>query len=540
MNTQHSRLGRILSTAAVCTLVLAGCANTSGTDPGGTAGNTDSSSTRGTAIHGILGNQGDPGTPTEGGVLTFASYSPVASLDPARTPGTGSTGATEMAAVYDVLMRYNAESQTFEPRMAESLEEGPDRMTWTLKLREGIQFSDGTPFDADAVVASIARYNDGGGLYSEMFTEMVQSTTASDATTVEFTLSQPWSRFPAILSYGHGMIVAPSSQQGETFTPIGAGPFSVVKLQPQQELELRARPEYWGGEPHLDGLKFVAIAGEQPKIDALATGGVDMIYLRYAETVTAAKEQFPGFVDTNSMTTVGQINSSPGRPGEDPRVRQAMAYAIDTDILNQRARNGLDMTGTDLFQPWSEWHGDTTGITPDAAKATELLGQAKADGFDGKVTYVGINDPDAQKLALAVQAQLNAVGFDAVIEYTNSVPDMVRRLYVDRNFDLALGAYNLSDIDPAIRMFNALHSESDNLIGLKDPEMDNLISEMLSAPDSDSKRRAIDEIQQYVNDEQPFLNWGAGQTYVAWADDVFGATPSIDQIMLFDKAFIGP
>src|SRR5690606_35784922 len=146
------------------------------------------------------------------------------------------------------------------------------------------------------------------------------------------------------------------SQQGDKFTPIGAGPFSVVHLRTQQELELKARPDYWGGEPPLDGLKFVAIAGEQPKIEALRTGGVQMIYLRNAETVNAATAEFPGFIITNNMTTIGQINSAPGRPGADRRVRQAMAYAIDTDIVNERARGGQEVMGTDLFQPWSQWH----------------------------------------------------------------------------------------------------------------------------------------------------------------------------------------
>ncbi|WP_228812001.1 ABC transporter substrate-binding protein [Nocardia flavorosea] len=531
MKLEKCRLIRLMATAAVGAIALTGCANS------GTPGQ-DNGSSAASAAHGPIGDQGDPGPPVEGGTLSFATYSPVSSLDPTVTVATGPTGGTELAAVYDVLMRYDYDSQTFEPQLAQSLQESPDRLTWTMRLREGVRFSDGTPFDAHAVVASIERYNTRRGLYAPLYTKMVHSTTAKDATTVEFRLEQPWSNFPAILAYGHGMIVAPSSQQGDTFTPIGAGPFSVVNLRPQQELELKARSDYWGGAPHLDGLKFVAIAGEQPKIEALRTGGVQMIYLRNAETVNAATAEFPGFVSTYSMTTIGQINSAPGRPGADRRVRQAMAYAIDTDILNQRARGGQEIMGTDLFQPWSQWHGDTTGITPDPVKAKQLLDQAVADGFDGKVTYVGINDPDAQEVALAVQAQLNAVGFDASIEYAGSVPDMVRRLYADRNFDIALGGYNVSDIDPEIRLFNALHSTSKNLVGLQSPVMDGLLGDVLSAPDTETKQHALDEIQRFINEQQSFLTWGAGRTYVAWSDNVFGADPSIDQIMLFDEAFI--
>lgn len=533
MKLKYSRLDKILLTAAITTVVLVGCANSTMSE-GATSGLAGAASTP----RGFVGDQVDPGTPTRGGTLSFASYASVTSLDPTKTAGVGPTGGTEMAAVYDVLMRYDADSQTFTPQLAQSLEASADKLTWTLGLRDNVQFSDGTPFNAEAVVASIERYNDKRGIYSQLFTEIVQSITAKDSATVEFTLNRPWPNFPAILCYGHGMIVAPSAQQGDTFTPIGAGPFSLVKLLPQQELELKARPEYWGGSPNLEGLKFVAIAGEQAKVDSLRTGGVDGIYLRNAATVNAAKEEFPGFIDTHSLAMVGPINRAPGRPGADQRVRQAMAYALSTDILNQRARDGQGMAGTDLFQSWSQWHGETTGVTPDITKAKELVDQAKADGFDGKVSYVSINDHDAQQLALAIQAQLNAVGFDTSIDYTSSATDMVKRLYVDRDFDFAHGAYNISDIDPEIRMFNALHSKSNNLVGLADPTTDSLLEAVMSAPDTDSKRQAIDAIQVYVNEEQPFLAWGAGETFVAWSPNVFQMNPSIDEIMLFDKAFI--
>ncbi|QDQ98808.1 ABC transporter substrate-binding protein [Tomitella fengzijianii] len=534
MKLTRPRLGRVVIAAAACAALLAGCADAGAGDDVGTASSSEVSQTRG-----FLGEQGEPGEPVQGGTVTFASYAPVATLDPALTPPTGPTGGTEMAAVYDVLVQYDDESESFVPRLAESLEESDDHMTWTLTLRDGVTFSDGTPLNADAVVSSIKRFNDGAGLYSELYLEMVESTTAKDPSTVVFTLTRPWRDFPAILAYGHGMIVAPSSDKGGKFTPIGAGPFTVARLQPQQTLELTARPDYWGGKPNLDGLKFVAISGDQAKIDSLKTGGVDMIYLRGADTVNAAKAQFPGFIETASMSLVGLINVREGRPGADPRVRQAMAYAIDPEVINQRGYDGQNMAGTDMFEPWSKWHGDASGIEPDPAKAKELLDQAKADGYDGRLTYVGINSPERTKVALAIQAQLNAVGFDVTLDYASSVTDMVMRVNVDRDFDLALGAYEVTDVAPEIRLFNSLAGKSDPITGANDPEMNQLISDMLSAPDEAAKQAAIDGIQKAVNEQQPFMTWSAGQTYIAWADDVFGVDPSVDQIMLLDKAFIG-
>ncbi|WP_221283130.1 ABC transporter substrate-binding protein [Prescottella equi] len=520
----------MLAMVAVGAVALAGCAGADG-DSGG------DSSPATTAAFGILGDQGDGGTPVRGGTLSFASYAPVASLDPTVTQASGATGGTEMAAVFDVLMRYDSRSQTFEPQLAKSIEGSSDHRTWTLKLRDGVTFSDGTPLTSDAVVASINRYNQHRGANSQLYTQMVESTVAQDPSTVVFTLTQPWRTFPAMLAYGHGMIVSPTSQHGDKFTPIGAGPFTVASLQPQQELQLKARPDYWGGAPELDGVRFVALAGEQPKIDALKAGGVDMIYLRNTKNVNIAKAEFPGYIETLSMTMAGQVNSAPGRPGSDPRVRQAIAYAVDPEVLDRRAQSGQGMPGTDMFQPWSKWHG-APGIAPDAAKAEELLGRAKADGYDGTITYVGINDPDAQQTALAVQAQLNAIGFDVALETTSSVTDMVKRLFVDRDYDMSYGSYNVSDVAPEIRLFSTLSSTStNNILGYKSPEMDALLGKVLSAPDDDAKRSAISEVQNLVNTDQPFPTWGAGTVYVAWAPDVYRASPTVDGIILLDKAF---
>ncbi|QDQ98818.1 ABC transporter substrate-binding protein [Tomitella fengzijianii] len=530
MNVRFSGFGRTCAVLAACAALVAGCADSGATDSGGAA---EMGETRG-----FLGDQGDPGEPVQGGTLSYATFAPVASLDPTVTPPAGSAGASELAAVYDVLMRYDNDADEFVPQLAESLEESDDHMTWTLTLRDGVTFSDGTPLDADAVVSSIERFNDGGGLYSELYAYMVDSTTASDPSTVVFTLNKPWRSFPAILAYGHGMIVAPSADKGGKFTPIGAGPFTVVDLQPQQILELKARPDYWGGKPNLDGLKFVAISGEQPKIDALKTGGVDMIYLRSADTVNAAKAQFPGFIATTNMSLVQLINNQPGHPGADPLVRRAMAYAIDPELINQRAYDSQSISGSGMFLPWSNWHGNVDGAEYDPAKAKELLKQAKAGGYDGQLNYVAVNTPERVKVALAVQAQLNAVGFDVTIDYASSITDMNIKVYVEQSFDLAQGGYDVTEIGPEIRLFNSLHSESDPIIGIDDPEMDRRMDAVFSAPSEDAKRDAIDDLQAYTNEQQPFLSTNAGQVLVAWSDKVYGVHPSIDQVMLFDKAFI--
>src|SRR5690606_31427650 len=107
MSRFSRRFGRILAMVAVGAVALTGCATDSGSDEA----SASSSSANGEVVRGVIGDQGDGGEPVKGGTLTFASLAPVTNLDPTLTQATGPTGGTEMAAVYDVLMRYDIESE---------------------------------------------------------------------------------------------------------------------------------------------------------------------------------------------------------------------------------------------------------------------------------------------------------------------------------------------------------------------------------------------------------------------------------------------
>ncbi|WP_336883010.1 ABC transporter substrate-binding protein [Rhodococcus globerulus] len=522
-----------LATVASC-LLLTGCAGNPSNDSGGTG---DPASTALGAV-GITGDQPAAGDPQEGGTLVFASYAPVASLDPTKTQPGGSAGGTEMAAIYDLLVRYDASTQTYEPQLAKSLTESDDHLSWTLKLRDGVTFNDGTALNAQAVVASTNRFNQKRGANSELFLQSVKSVEATDDSTVVYMMNQPWSEFPSLLNQGHGMVVGTASDLDGKFTPIGAGAFTLARLT-GTELELNARPEYWNGKPHLDAVKFVDIKDDQPKIDALKSGGVHMAYLRNPTTVSSAKSDFPGYFETVSMMDVGQINNREGRPGSDVRVRKAMALAIDPEVINQRVMGGLGMPGTEIFQPWSTWHSDVKGLTPNLDEAKKLTDEAKADGFDGKITYVAVQSPASQAMALTAQSMLQAAGFDVEIVYTASATDMIKRIYVDHDFDLSSGAFSIADAAPYVRLYSTMHSgSSNNIAGLDDPEIDSILADIQTATTTDAKRSKIADLQKAVDQKAPFMAWGAGASFVPWTSNVYGVVPSMTSIMLLDQTWI--
>ncbi|MCL2533186.1 MAG: ABC transporter substrate-binding protein [Nocardiaceae bacterium] len=527
-------VGRSLVSALVGVALLASCAYNDGA--------TEQDNTGGVAVrNGIIGVQDAGGDPVSGGTLTFAGYAFITGFDPAKTQASGATGGTEMAAIYDLLMGWDAASGTFEPQLAQSLRPSDDLRTWTLSLRDGVTFSDGSQVTSEAVVASIDRYNANKGANAQVWTSSVAEMQTPDPRTVVFVLNQPWSEFPAMLAGGHGMILAPASYAGEKFTPIGAGPFTVKRFMPNEELLLNRRADYWNGMPYLDTLRFVPIVGDQAKVEALDSGGVQAVYLRSAEVVARAMAaNRPGYVDTSSLGSIVLVNNRPGRPGADVRVRQAMAYATNVDTFDQRVLAGEGLPGAEIFQPWSKWHGDVAPVGFDPAKAKELLDAAKHDGFDGKVTYVGLADPAAQQSALTIQAMLQAVGFTVTIDYQNNTADLVKKMYAEHDFDLAYGAFSLFDSAPYIRLFSAMQSTStNNALGYADPRMDAALAAVQAAPGDDAKRTALDDVQSLVNETTPFLTLGALATFIPWQQNVHGVRPSFDAILLFDKAWIG-
>ncbi|WP_182358456.1 ABC transporter substrate-binding protein [Tomitella gaofuii] len=536
--TRSIRVHAGLAAALCAGLLLAGCAS------GGGGGNGEAAPAAGAlpaTEAAVIGQPDDPREPRSGGNLAFAGYSMPSSLDPTKTQATGPTGGTEMASIYGLLVRYDDAENAYAPQLAASLEESEDRLAWTLGLRDGVTFSDGTPLDAAAVIASIERYNAKGGANSGQFTAGVTGMEAPDPRTVVFHMAHPWREFPALLTYGHGMIVAPAGYgDAENFTPIGAGPFVVDDFAPATSLTVTARADYWDGAPYLSSVKFVDIAGDQPRLDALRTGGVQMVFLRGGEQIAAAKEDFGGYIFPLSLMDIVQINNRDARPGADVHVRKAIALALDPESFVERAQAGVGSPGKALFQDWSEWHTDVTPLPTDADAARAELEQAKADGFDGHLVYLGLNSPSSHNAAVWAQSMLEAVGFDVEIQYASSVTDLVQRMYVDHDFDITYGGNGTTDAAPVFRLDAALNSTSkNNLLGYSSSEMDGLLEQAQQAGNDDELCAVLGRIQQKVNDDVPFVPLGAGAEFVAWTDDVYGAVPSPDGIMLLGNAWIG-
>lgn len=490
-------------------------------------------------VSGPVGTQDQAGSPVEGGVVEFGALALPTSLDPAQTLATGSTGGTEMAAIYDLLVRIDDETGEVVPQLADDLSVSDDGRTWTLTLREDVTFSNGDPLDARAVVASIERYVDNRGPDTQLWQASVDSVTAEGADTVVFALSDPWATFPHMLATGIGMIVAPSSDDGEQFTPIGAGPFTLTEHLQGEEIAVERREDYWAGTPQLDGLRFFPSSGGQQQLDSFRSDQLDMFFT--TETGIVAEvldDDTPGYLNVLNAGNDLLINNGDGRPGSDLRVREAILHAIDPAAFDERTQDGLGRPSVALFSETSRWYSGAPAsrYDPDAARA--LLDAAKADGYDGALTFTTRQAPEAQNRAVALQAMLDAVGFDTQIEFLTSATDLIRVINVEQDYDLGQSALNVRDAAPFLKLYSSFHSDSSgNASAYTDPRMDDLLSRLQRAATDDETQEVLDEIEDLFTETVPTLPLAAQDNLVAWQPDVHGAVHSFADIMLLGQAW---
>lgn len=537
MRNRITTRSRVAIAFLATTLLMAGCASSDGDDGDG----SDASALTKDEIYaaGIVGVDGDPGKPRTGGTLTLADYSEARSLDPTKTIPNGAAGGNALAAVYDVLMRYNQETNAFDPWLAESLET-EDNTVWTLKLRKDVTFSDGTPLNANAVVGSLGYYMKSAGYNTLLLATNIKDMKPVGDDTVVFTLNQPWITFPNMLASGPGMVMAPAAYAGgpEKFEPIGAGPFTLDSYKPAEELLLSANEDYWSGRPPLDALRFVWLGSDDARLESLAAGTVDATNLRAPQTLEKArKDGFAGIMAPSGLATMFWLNNREGRAASDIRVRQAINHAIDPKVYAERVSGGAGLPGRNIFSPSAPYFSEVETSDYDLQKAKDLLAEAKADGYDGKLTYIGQSDQASQTGAVTVQAMLEAAGFTVETDLLRNIADQTQRIYVTHDYDLAVSAMSVPDEDPYSRLATNLNSQSpQNPSGYANPEMDKLIAE-LQAAEGDDATALLTQINELWQETVPGIAMGAGAFFQPWNEDVHGIIGTSETLMLFGTAW---
>ena len=565
-----TRRRAFLALVVVIGLVAAACGDDNGDDASAT------STTGGT---GAVTVPATTATPKTGGTVTMGVFAEPSGLDPVVAQGGGTGGNHEMGAIYDTLMRIDPATKTFVPQLAESMTSNADGSEFTMKLRPNTKFSDGTDFDADAVVFGLKRHVQYGSTQAGI-TSSIKEYTVVDKLTVKFTLTGPWPNFPYVLSGAAGMIPSPTAIKAACLDltkparecsyaskPVGAGPFVVDSYKPKEALILKRSPTYWGGPAYLDSVKFVLIPGAQGTYDALKTNNVQVGFLREAQAIKTANydkqfdlytliQGFGGIVLLNNgqITCRGGLPAAVcagkpdgiidmGKPTGDKRIRQAISYALDPKQLDARMNNGTGFPGFEFFIKGSKFDVGASGET-NIDKAKALVETVKREkNWDGSISVTCLAEQaTGPPFVLAVATMLNQVGFKASQDVKPST-EYITAVQTTRNYDVACWGFNVADESPESGLARHVLSvaggnSGGNAMNLNNSAIDAQIQALKVAKTDAERKAAFEKILPIWKEEVPSIVYSNNPEVIANSKKVKGLKYTVSTSVLFDKAWI--
>lgn len=318
------------------------------------------------------------------------------------------------------------------PALAAAWSVSDDGLVWRFTLRPDAVFHDGTPVTAEAATASLERARAGVGV----LTQVPIAGIAGDGRDVVIRLDKPFAALPAYLVNFSAIILAPSSYDdaGKVSRIVGSGPYKVKSLTPPLKLELEASRGWWGGEPGIAEVSYLAVGQGETRALMAESGEADLVFSMLPVSVERLRRNGKLDVQIATIPRTRILKVNAGSPFfDDVKVRQAVSQAIDRAGIAKVILRNPDLAATQLFPPaLAGWHvPDLAPLGRDVEAAKRLLAEAGwkpgSDGIlerDGRrfsvtlLTYA--NWPELPPIATALQAQLREVGIEVKVSVGNS------------------------------------------------------------------------------------------------------------------------
>ena len=407
--------------------------------PPTTKGITDGSKSDATPVRGgslVYGLEAD----TSGGFCLYKAQLAIGGIQVAR-------------AIYDTLTMPGGDGQ-IHPYLAKSVIGTKNNTVWTIKLRPGIKFHDGSPLNAQVVKDNLDHYRKDNQLFVFVFAD-VSAVDVVDPLTVRVTTSVPWSAFPWFLwsSSRLGIMAEAQMQSPDCNTKlIGTGPFEFVSWKFNDKFVAKRNPNYWFKDPttgaqlpYLDKITFVPQEDGAKRTTALESGDYQMIHTSDAlQTVQIRKDVAAGKLKDTESDKFPELGYSMINATKPPfnnlAARQAFAYAVDRDTYNKLRNGGILQNASGPFGPGVDGYLADAGLpTFNPAKAKAAAAKYKQQtGQDLTFTLSHTADPSTTQDAVLVQqmVQQNA----GIKVQLNAVPDQstLINLAIGRQFDAML------------------------------------------------------------------------------------------------------
>lgn len=504
------RSKRLLAGLSVLFPVLLGAcssggAGTQGAVPSGTAGQ---------------------GTPVTGGTLTMLDESGPRSLDPLKMAG-GISDEQWGALVYDQLIYLNSHTNAVVPALALSVTPDKTNTVWTITLRPKVKFTDGSAFDATAVMDEFTRVkNPANSSPAYPYAAQVASMKVMNATTLQVTLASPNSGWYQALGTGGGLSQIPSpaavAKYGADYgtspqTTVGAGPFTIAEWDPTANGTFPRNPNYWDApEPYLDKVIINESSVAQTSYSTFTAGEADVMNIYVASPVIPELDsQYPNRFQSTSTIAAIAMNTRSG-PTADIRMRQVLTDAVDMQQVAAAAAPGV--TTTNSWSPsGSEFSGIGVTFPPsNLAEAKSIMAQYLKSTGQRSVTITYNVPTDSLGVAEALQQEWSQVpGLNVKLNAVGNVQfetEIVTRAYQGMLNDGV--SFTPLSLAPAL-----LPTSTQDVSFMSDPQVNTAMKAALSTSDASAQMSQMKIVAQRLNADLPYIpeyvapfNWWANNS----------------------------
>jgi peptide/nickel transport system substrate-binding protein len=399
------------------------------------------------------------------------------------------------------------------PQLALSYQTSADGKTVTIKLRPGVKFHDGEPFDAEAAKFSLDRHRGMVGSFRKPELAAVDHIDVVDPLTINIVLKSPFSPLIAQLTDRAGMMVSPKAAkaEGDKFGlhPVCAGPYKFVERVPQDRIVFEKFQDYWNKDNvHIDRIVFLPIVDSTVRLANLKSGGLDLIERVLAtdiKTVRADKNlQLATALELGYQgldINVGLGDAAKNPLGQSAKVRQALSLAIDRNALNQVVFNGEFVPGNQWVSPENPYYQKAFPVPKrDVAKAKELLKEAGVTApFD--VDFMVPKGAETQAVAEVMQAMAAEIGINMKIRVTEFATSLKQA--EQGNYQAYLLAWSgRTDPDGNTYVFFKCHAPQDSM-GYCNPEVDKLLDASRVPSDFAARKAIYEKLTKIILEDVP-------------------------------------
>lgn len=467
--------------------------------------------------------------------LTVAQSVAVTALDPAGPSIFLVYPAGYEAAflIYDGLVRFT-EDMTIVAALATSWNVASDGRTWTLKIRRGVSFQDGTPLTAQAVVDHLRRESDPKTNQSDRpLWDPVASVSAPDANTVQIVTKQPYGALLNTLAHGSGLVASPAAveKSGPQYKlhPVGTGPYKVDRWDVGTQLEVIRNQQYWGDRPGFDRIVLRNVPDPTARVAMIQSGQAQVAEAIPPESVNELRRA-PGVtvIVKPALRTFG-VGINMNRPVlQDIRVRQALNYAVNKDLIVKALFRGNATVLRSPLAPQTSGYVEVGPWPYDPPRARVLLAEA---GWK-PAPPIGVRVKDGKPLQLNLLTAQGAFPHD--VEVIETLADYLRNvgfephfLYVEPaafwdqllippdqyKWDLVLFGFNPSNGDGGYHLDSLYRSNPDrqhrprvwNFTWYSNPQVDAWLSQADRAIDAKVRAAAYAKVERQVWNDAPYL-----------------------------------